>query len=164
MTTRTAIGCGRPEAAVTALELGRALVLHAASAATGVPELLAARGHRELADAWRKETAAPHTEGGRILPGSLRRQALEALGYRQHDSRTTLFATPSTAALRAGSRRATPTYWSICCPDRARPTGWRSPCGRTGAGDARPAVAARHTERPAGGVPEHRGGPFPDGW
>ncbi|MFJ1889739.1 CHAT domain-containing protein [Streptomyces sp. NPDC088170] len=102
MTTRTAIGCGRPEAAVTALELGRALVLHAASAATGVPELLAARGHRELADAWRKETATPHTEGGRILPGSLRRQALEALGYRQHDSRTTLFATPSTAALRAG--------------------------------------------------------------
>ncbi|GAA2429853.1 hypothetical protein GCM10010433_32720 [Streptomyces pulveraceus] len=102
MTTRTAIGCGRPEAAVTALELGRALVLHAASAATGVPELLAARGHRELADAWRRETAAPHTEGGRILPGSLRRQALEALGYRQHDSRTTLFATPSTAALRAG--------------------------------------------------------------
>ncbi|MGW1406752.1 CHAT domain-containing protein [Streptomyces sp. NPDC002403] len=102
MTARTAIGCGRPEAAVTALELGRALVLHAASASAGIPELLAARGHRELADTWRKETGATHTEGGRLLPGSLRRQTLEVLGYRQHDSRTTLFATPSTAALRAG--------------------------------------------------------------
>lgn len=102
MTARTAIGCGRPEAAVTALELGRALVLHAASASAGIPELLAARGHRELADTWRKETGATHTEGGRLLPGSLRRQTLEVLGYRRYDSRMTLFATPSTAALSAG--------------------------------------------------------------
>lgn len=102
MTTRTAIGCGRLEAAVTALELGRALVLHAAAASAGVPELLAARGHRELADAWRTAASATHAEGGRLLPSSLRRQALEALGYRRHDSRMTLFATPSTAELRAG--------------------------------------------------------------
>ncbi|WKX69541.1 CHAT domain-containing protein [Streptomyces sp. XD-27] len=102
MTARTAIGCGRLEAAVTALELGRALVLQAASTSAGVPELLEARGHREIADTWRRTAPDTQAEGGRLLPSSLRRRALEALGYRQHGRQRDLFATPTTAELRAG--------------------------------------------------------------
>ncbi|MFE7569447.1 CHAT domain-containing protein [Streptomyces sp. NPDC057539] len=88
---------GRLHEAVAALELGRALVLHAASTSSAVPELLDAGGHHELAEAWRavgatrgtgapedQDTEAPD-EGGvpGELPSTLRRKALEALGYRR---------------------------------------------------------------------------------
>ncbi|WP_404868318.1 CHAT domain-containing protein [Kitasatospora griseola] len=70
---------GQVEQAVTMLELGRSMVLQATAAAADVPELLTARGHRELAEAWR-------AAGGGADPGSvpslLRRRALDALGYR----------------------------------------------------------------------------------
>ncbi|MFD9880887.1 CHAT domain-containing protein [Streptomyces alboflavus] len=69
--------------AVTALELGRALVLQAAATSRDVPELLAERGHHELAAAWRKSGAADGAELPAELPSTLRRQALEALGYRE---------------------------------------------------------------------------------
>ncbi|GAB2719716.1 CHAT domain-containing protein [Kitasatospora kifunensis] len=70
---------GQAERAVTMLELGRSMVLQATAAAAELPELLAARGHPELADAWRQTatgTAAPTS-----VPSRLRRQALDALGY-----------------------------------------------------------------------------------
>ncbi|GAA1700764.1 CHAT domain-containing protein [Streptomyces yatensis] len=50
--------CDRPADAVDALERGRALVLRAAAASRGIPELLEARGHPELARQWRAEVAA----------------------------------------------------------------------------------------------------------
>jgi tetratricopeptide (TPR) repeat protein len=49
---------GRLDQAVEALELGRALVLYAATVAADIPELLTAAGRPELADEWRAEAAA----------------------------------------------------------------------------------------------------------
>ncbi|MGW1071203.1 CHAT domain-containing protein [Streptomyces sp. NPDC002537] len=80
------------EEAVAALELGRALVLHAASTSRTVPELLDARGQQELAEAWRESSAADPREPDGLpgeLPSTVRRRALEALGYRQHGLLTT---------------------------------------------------------------------------
>lgn len=96
---------GQVDEAVTALELGRALVLRAASVSAGVPELLEAAGHPGLAAAWREQLrrsgggpAAPASVASAAapapasdaassfadeLPSALRRQALEALGYRR---------------------------------------------------------------------------------
>ncbi|MFD7455678.1 MULTISPECIES: CHAT domain-containing protein [unclassified Streptomyces] len=94
---------GRVEDAVAALELGRALVLQAAATSRAVPELLQARGHCELARAWRDaEAGAPGTADGlpRELPSSLRRRALQALGHRDPDG--ALFRTPTVGELKAG--------------------------------------------------------------
>ncbi|MGX1135184.1 hypothetical protein RKD49_007374 [Streptomyces glaucescens] len=94
---------GRVEDAVAALELGRALVLQAAATSRAVPELLQARGHDELARAWREaEAGPPGTADGlpRELPSSLRRRALQALGHRDPDG--ALFRTPTVAELKAG--------------------------------------------------------------
>lgn len=93
------------EEAVAALELGRALVLQAASASRAVPELLEERGHHELAQAWRVSGAAqaPADEGPPgELPSTLRRRALEALGYRQQG----LFTTPTLDDLADGVAEA----------------------------------------------------------
>ncbi|MGO4427163.1 CHAT domain-containing protein, partial [Streptomyces sp. MCAF7] len=93
------------EEAVAALELGRALVLHAASTSRTVPELLEARGQRELAEAWRKAGTADAGEPDGLpgeLPSDLRRRALEALGYRQHG----LFTTPTLNELADGVAEA----------------------------------------------------------
>ncbi|MFD0413807.1 CHAT domain-containing protein [Streptomyces sp. NPDC127108] len=85
--------------AVTALELGRALVLQAAATSRAVPELLEERGHPELAAAWRKSGAADSAELPAELPSTLRRQALEALGYRTEGG---LLATPTLRELADG--------------------------------------------------------------
>ncbi|WP_405408218.1 CHAT domain-containing protein [Streptomyces decoyicus] len=89
---------GRLHEAVAALELGRALVLHAASTSSAVPELLDEGGHHDLAEAWRAvgadrapgAVAADRAPGAADengvpdeLPSTLRRRALEALGYRR---------------------------------------------------------------------------------
>ncbi|MET8751775.1 CHAT domain-containing protein [Streptomyces sp. NPDC004667] len=117
---------GRVEDAVAALELGRALVLRAASTSRAVPELLESRGHFDLAAEWRaaergRDTAAsapgsapasapgsaPETGSGGApgtalweLPSSLRRHALEALGFREPGG--VLFPTPTVDELKAG--------------------------------------------------------------
>ncbi|MEV8391401.1 MULTISPECIES: CHAT domain-containing protein [unclassified Streptomyces] len=105
---QTALWAGshhRVEEALAALELGRALVLQTASTSRAVPELLQARGHHELAEAWRASGAseAPGAETLGELPGelpsTLRRRALEALGYRRQGS---LFTTPTLAELSEG--------------------------------------------------------------
>ncbi|MEU4065440.1 CHAT domain-containing protein [Streptomyces wedmorensis] len=91
--------------AVSALELGRALVLHAASISSDVPELLDQRGQHELAEAWRAATATADrracADGGvpGELPSTLRRRALDALGYRQDDG---LLRTPTLGELEDG--------------------------------------------------------------
>ncbi|MFJ2420607.1 CHAT domain-containing protein [Streptomyces brevispora] len=99
---------GRLHEAVAALEQGRGLVLHAVSTSSAVPELLDAGGHHELAGAWRRAVATGSGgESGRAgkqgvpseLPSTLRRRALEALGYRDHDG---LLGTPTLTALTDG--------------------------------------------------------------
>ena len=57
---------GRHAAAIDAIELGRGMVLHAATAGSSVAEALAAAGHPSLADAW---TARAGVGGPRDVPG-----------------------------------------------------------------------------------------------
>ncbi|MEV4362721.1 CHAT domain-containing protein [Nonomuraea sp. NPDC049625] len=96
---------GRLHEAVAALELGRALVLHAASTSSAVPELLDAGGHHDLAEAWRVAGAGqvPRAAGDdgvpEELPSTLRRQALDALGYRREGG---LLGTPTLSELADG--------------------------------------------------------------
>jgi tetratricopeptide (TPR) repeat protein len=59
--TRVASWCLRDAeagAAVEALEMGRGLILYAATSVAGLPDLLAAAGHGELARSWRDAAAA----------------------------------------------------------------------------------------------------------
>nr|WP_307818846.1 CHAT domain-containing protein [Streptomyces sabulosicollis] len=104
---------GRPAEAVDALERGRALVLRSAAASRGIPELLEARGHPELARQWRAEVAPdplqpdgadglPGQATGPQIPGSLRRRALEALGAGSGADASNLLGRPDPRALRAG--------------------------------------------------------------
>jgi hypothetical protein len=58
---------GRRAAAIDAIELGRGMVLHAATAGSGVAEALAAAGHQELAAAWTARSGGP---GPRDAPGA----------------------------------------------------------------------------------------------
>ena len=51
---------GRPEPAVEALELGRGLILHSATSATTLPELLIETGRPDLAAAWRESAASDY--------------------------------------------------------------------------------------------------------
>ncbi|WP_204042269.1 CHAT domain-containing protein [Acrocarpospora phusangensis] len=92
-----ALADGWPEAAVEALELGRAMVLHAATAADALPALLHARGRDALALEWEThlatETAASPWESaavelgpegrvrisGLMIPGDLRHRVLAAI-------------------------------------------------------------------------------------
>ncbi|WP_419997543.1 hypothetical protein [Streptomyces boninensis] len=101
--------------AVTALEGGRGLVLHAARVAATVPDMLRELGEGELAEEWRRAGApAPEPEAGLADPRSaldtgggpdvpLRRRVLEVLAASPYRDR--LLAAPSTAevaeALRA---------------------------------------------------------------
>ncbi|MFJ6466561.1 CHAT domain-containing protein [Streptomyces sp. NPDC091387] len=94
---------GRVEEAVAALELGRAMVLQAASTSRAVSDLLEAGDHQDLAREWRAVQQGP---GGaaealpRKLPSSLRRRALWALGHHERDG--ALFRTPTVDELKAG--------------------------------------------------------------
>jgi hypothetical protein len=97
------LGDHEPGQAVEALELGRGLVLHAATGAADLPELLSAAGRDDLAWEWRQAAASgagPATEsdppwdddaggaeyvtrlladGSLVAPSDLRRRALGAL-------------------------------------------------------------------------------------
>lgn len=105
----------QPEAAVDALELGRALVLHAATSVADVSELLTGAGRPDLAAQWRRETGsrpdAPWDVGlsgaerasGLLagtaaleLPNDLRARALEALAGPAADQ---LLAPPALAEI-----------------------------------------------------------------
>ncbi|WP_247616281.1 CHAT domain-containing protein [Streptomyces sp. MK37H] len=104
---------GRPAKAVHALELGRALVLRAGAASRGMPEILEARGHPDLARQWRAGVAAsplqpdtaaalPGWATGPRIPGGLRRRALEALGAGSGADARKLLDPPDVPTLRAG--------------------------------------------------------------
>jgi hypothetical protein len=109
---------GRADQAVEALELGRALVLHAATVGTDIPALLRAAGQDTLATEWEAEAAdgasAPGAAFAQLLagpadalplriPSALRRQVLDAL--RGTPAGEPLLAAPSLAELAAGLRR-----------------------------------------------------------
>ncbi len=113
-TARMAASYGRLHEAVAALELGRALVLQAASTSSAVPELLEAAGRQDLAEAWRTAGGAARGADGSpgdgrgpddagevpgLLPSTLRRQALDALGYRRDGG---LLNTPTLSELSDG--------------------------------------------------------------
>jgi CHAT domain len=67
-------------AAVEALELGRGLVLHAATAAAGVPALLREAGRDDLAQRWSRSRLAAEEDSGLLtVPDDLRRVVLETL-------------------------------------------------------------------------------------
>jgi hypothetical protein len=66
-----------PEAAMTALELGRGLVLHAATTTADLPELLDTAGFPELAAQWR--AAPPPGPPAATAPGATGPDALAAL-------------------------------------------------------------------------------------
>ncbi|GGW43433.1 hypothetical protein GCM10010503_20090 [Streptomyces lucensis JCM 4490] len=93
----------RVDDAVAALELGRALVLQAAATSRAVPDLLEERGRPDLAAAWRESGAADSTELPAELPSTLRRQALEVLGYRERGG---LLGTPTLRELADGVAEA----------------------------------------------------------
>ncbi len=67
----------RPEAAVAAIELGRGMVLHAATSGGGVAEALAEAGHQELAAAW-----AEAAGGSGVLERNADGEAGDDLRYR----------------------------------------------------------------------------------
>jgi hypothetical protein len=80
---------GRLDAAVQALELGRALVLHATTVSADVPARLDALGRGDLAESWRQELTRTGpfpwdgTDGmfddGLAMPPDVRHQVLDAL-------------------------------------------------------------------------------------
>ncbi|GIH24996.1 hypothetical protein Aph01nite_33060 [Acrocarpospora phusangensis] len=74
-----ALADGDDEAAVQALELGRGLVLHAATLVTETAELLRAAGAADLAGQWDAALASGPGTLGVDVPSSLRAQALRAL-------------------------------------------------------------------------------------
>ena len=75
-----ALDDGRPEAAVEALELGRALVLHAATAAVDLPALLRESGFPALAAEWESRNAATAQAEGEASPATPWDQAAGAAG------------------------------------------------------------------------------------
>ncbi|WP_381561041.1 CHAT domain-containing protein [Streptomyces eurythermus] len=76
---RWCIADGCPDEAVRALDSGRGLVLHAASAAGTVPERLTAAGRPDLAAEWRTAAGADDRAPADDIPGDLRYRALRVL-------------------------------------------------------------------------------------
>jgi CHAT domain len=116
---------GRVEQAVTCLEVGRALVLRAAAAASRIPQLLEAAEEGALAERWRREVEAAGREGSgggsplsaavaaldptapAHVPSELRRAALAALqGTGGTDAVQELLAVPSLDELRSAVAEA----------------------------------------------------------
>ncbi len=112
--SRWCLAAGQPEAAVQALELGRGMVLHAATVDATMPTLLRENGHAELADRWESELGQqkPWDVGGAndvrvadaALPSDLRYRVLRA--FEGTDAEAKLLAPPPVAAIAAGLRAA----------------------------------------------------------
>ena len=104
--TEWCITDGRADAAVGALELGRALVLHAATVAADVPALLREAGQLELAAEWSRQAAPVRGPASGIdaIPGDLRSRVLAALRTGGPDRR--LLAAPPVADIASTLRAA----------------------------------------------------------
>ncbi|MFF0203720.1 CHAT domain-containing protein [Streptomyces sp. NPDC005017] len=79
MVARWCLADGSLDEAVQALDAGRGLVLHAASAAGTVPDRLTAVGHPDLAAEWRAAAAEDGAGQGEGIPGDLRHRVLQVL-------------------------------------------------------------------------------------
>ena len=105
---------GRGDAAVSAIELGRGMVLHAATSGAGVAEALTAAGYPELAREWTTQAARPgaRTPGGLAGGGydeppqddDLRYRAMLALEGTAAEGR--LLSPPTAAGIAAALRSA----------------------------------------------------------
>lgn len=117
--TSWCVATGEHESAVLALELGRGMVLHAATVEASVPALLRDGGHPELAAEWERESAhadeaAPwdlvQSTGERDdltstpIPSDLRRQVLAAI--RDTETRVRMFSPPSVPDIASALRAA----------------------------------------------------------
>lgn len=98
---RWSLADGLPESAFEALELGRGLVLNAATMNVTVPDLLRNAGRHALADAWVRAA----TDESRLsdVPDDLRRRVLEALAGNAAEKR--LLSAPGPAPLGRTLRR-----------------------------------------------------------
>ncbi|MET9761274.1 CHAT domain-containing protein [Streptomyces sp. NPDC006372] len=126
--------------AVRALDSGRGLVLHAATVATTVPDMLRERGRQELAQEWQAAGSVPDVGEGTLFtaqagpagPSSrLRRRVLEALADSpRHQG---LLDVPSTAAIGAALAAMGATALVYLVPGEAEVPGLLGPQGGTGA-------------------------------
>lgn len=99
---RWCLADGLPELAVEAVELGRGLVLNAATVNATVPDLLRAAGHRDLAADWER-TAGADPDEGPAVPDDLRRRVLTALTGSAAERR--LLSAPTPAQVGRALRR-----------------------------------------------------------
>jgi hypothetical protein len=100
---------GRHEAAIGAIELGRGMVLHAATAGDSLSEALAAAGHPALAAAWAARAAGRGQRGGPGYNGAesdddLRYRAMRALEGTRAEA--ALLSPPTTQDITAALRRS----------------------------------------------------------
>jgi len=94
----------KPESAIEALELGRALVLHAATVTTDIPALLRLAHQPELAAEWQAQSHSPAVPDD--FPTGLRHRVLTAL--RNDSAEQRLFSAPTVSQI-ADALRATST-------------------------------------------------------
>jgi tetratricopeptide (TPR) repeat protein len=88
---------GRPDAAVSAIELGRGMVLYAATAGSGLADVLRQAGHGTLADEWARERSRLG-EAGSEPADDLRYRIMLAIEGSEAEAR--LLAAPSVADIR----------------------------------------------------------------
>jgi tetratricopeptide (TPR) repeat protein len=88
---------GRPGPAVSAIELGRGMVLYAATAGSGLTDVLRQAGHVALADEWARERSAL-VQAGSEPAGDLRYRIMLAIEGSEAEAR--LLAAPSVADIR----------------------------------------------------------------
>jgi hypothetical protein len=94
---------GREAAAVGALELGRGMVLHAATSGTRVEEALRASGHAALAVEWARGLARDGTDSGTATP-DLRYRVM--LAIEQSPAEARLLAPPSVGDIAAALKES----------------------------------------------------------
>ncbi|MGW3467326.1 CHAT domain-containing protein [Saccharopolyspora sp. NPDC000995] len=107
---RWCLAAGEPEAAVQALELGRGMVLHAATVDANMPALLRKSGHADLADRWESEVGQQQpwdigasgtaSVADAALPSDLRSRVLRAFAGTAVEAQ--LLAPPLVAEIAAG--------------------------------------------------------------
>ncbi|WP_226966631.1 CHAT domain-containing protein [Streptomyces phaeolivaceus] len=92
---RWSLADGLPEAAFEALELGRGLVLNAATMNVTVPDLLRNADRTDLADEWVRTATERHGDEPGGVPDDLRRRVLDALAGSTAEKRLVSAPTPA---------------------------------------------------------------------
>ncbi|MER6990787.1 CHAT domain-containing protein [Saccharopolyspora hirsuta] len=109
--SRWCLAVGRPEDAVQALELGRGMVLHAATVDADMPALLHEHGRADLAERWISEAGQQQPwdvgvpdEAEVVLPSDLRAQVLRAFHGTEVEAQ--LLSPPPVEEIAAGLRKS----------------------------------------------------------